>query len=114
VNVKIQDLTPIPRDPHSTIAGLEIQLTEKEAEQSEQKGVLTNALIDYFKCARLSRGVPDYDGWKVSDCLEKISDLLDRGGRFDPPEVTEVTAFLKSLPSAYEPLTKKIQRKLAT
>lgn len=113
ITAKLNPITKQLSNLSNSVAGLEVQLTEMEAKDWERKGVLANALTSYLGCAKLARKVPDYDDWKVSECLEKISQLLEKGGRFDATEVTEVTAFLKSLPPSYEPLVKKIQRKLA-
>ena len=95
------------------VGSLEIQFIDFDTKNWEIKGALSNALTGYWRCAELARLVPGYGDWKVSTCLEKIAELLDKGGRFDATEVTGVTGFLNSLPSQYEPLRNKIQKKLS-
>lgn len=86
------------------------ELAQRQAAEWEAKGVLANAVTSQFEIAKIGKRTAEQ--WIVSESLHEIKRLLDKGAKFDPEEVREVTGFVDSLSSDYATLVSGIKAKL--
>lgn len=116
-SVTITTIKPIKKQINSLLyrlVMLEIQVLKYDVKEWRRKGVKANVLSTWFSIAKKGASISQISSsnWITSEALEKMDHWLKQGGKFDSMEITEVVAFLQTLPAEFETLVKSIQKKL--